>query len=269
MNIEKNMNKSDIFKSEFEQKIKPYIIKKLNDDETKVTISENYINELLNVNYTTDNLYIKMRNMLIGTNLGVSIKRKNKEFIFYKTLDGINRESDLFKKTFDNKLKPYLLEELKNICTIGFEETYLKEYLEVSYGSTNIYNNLKKMLSNTSISVSIRRNTVIKGKKINEFIFCNNELRKQIEEKNREMIENEKRRKKEITENIIKENKKLVDKVNVDVNNVLKNLPKVTDINEIEISDIGVPEFNCPKCNNKIKYHEEKCFVCNEQLIWQ
>ncbi len=274
MKVDKIISESDRFKLDFEEKMKPYIIKKLNDDEIRVTINEDHVKKILNINYTTDNLYIKMRNIILGTDLGVSIKRKTKEFIFYKIIDGVNRESDLLKITFENRLKPYLLKELKNTCTVGFEENYLKEYLEVDYGTINIYNNLKKMLSDTNISISIKRNVIINGKKINEFVFYNNTLKKQIEEENKRNTENVRKRKKELTENIINENREIINKANSDIDNVLDNLPKVTDVNEIEvpeieISEIDVPEFNCPNCSSKVKYHEKKCNVCDEELSWK
>mgnify|MGYP003394096915 FL=1 len=97
MYIEKITNKSDMFKLQFEEIIKPYIYKQIKNDDAKVVLSMKYINENLGTNYNIDTLYIKMRNMLLGTKLGISIRRKSKEFAFYEISDVIKRESDLIR----------------------------------------------------------------------------------------------------------------------------------------------------------------------------
>ncbi len=222
MYIEKIANKSDMFKLQFEEIIKPYIYKQIKNDDAKVVLSMEYINECLGTNYNIDTLYIKMRNMLLGTELGVSIKRKSKEFVFYEVSDIIKRESDLIRIGFEKRLKPCLLEIFKDKHIIGFEEDNLREVLDVNCSTINIYNSIKNLLSGTCITVSTRKNGLINGKRACKFVFYDINKKKQYDEDRVRIEEDERKRKKDVIKNIKKENKEIVDDVNTylgDINN--------------------------------------------------
>ncbi len=269
MNIETITKKGDTFKLSFVQKIKSYIEEKIKNGETKIILSEDYINEILNVQYTTDNLYIKMRNMLLGTNLGVSIKRKNREFVFYQISDNIGRESDLFKITFETKLKPYLLEIFKTKHIIGFEENFLKELLDINYSTTYIYNNFKNILLDTNITVSTEKNKIIKGKRINEFIFCDNDKKKEIIKNNNEI---EKNKNEEINNedekefmNYLKESEKFDKEQN------LRRREKIVNEGAEFMKNYIIPDvemYKCPLCDDGIlKFPDITCPNCKSKVL--
>lgn len=210
MNIEKIANNSDTFKLQFYQKIEPYINKSIKSGKPKVVLSMEYINKNLDTHYNIDSLYIKMRNMLLGSRLGVSIKRRNEEFVFYEVSDTIKRESDLIKIGFEERLKPCLLEIFKSTFIIGFDEDNLRNVLDVNCSTINIYNTIKKLLSNTNIKVSTRKNDLINGKKTRKFVFYDINVKKQLDEKRIQNKEDEKIRKKDVVKNIKKENEELI-----------------------------------------------------------
>ena len=209
MYIEKITNKSDMFKLQFEEIVKPYIYKQIKNDDSKAVLSMKYINENLGTNYNIDTLYIKMRNMLLGTELGVSIRRKSKEFVFYEVSDVIKRESDLIKIGFEKRLKPCILEVFKNKHIIGFEEDNLREVLDVNCSTINIYNSIKNLLYGTGITVSTRKNELINGKSVCKFVFYDTNKKKQYDEDKIRIEEDERKRRKDVIKNIKKENEEL------------------------------------------------------------
>ena len=254
MNIGNCTKKSDMFKLEFEQKIKSHINNEIKNGKNKVILTQDYITEKLDIYYNIDNLYIKMRNMLIGTNLGVSIKRKSREFVFYELLDGVNRESDLFKFTVIKKLIPLLLEEFEikyevNKYKVGLEENYLKELLDVNFSTTNLYKTLKKTLPNNIILFT--ENKVIDEKMIKAFVFydINKKVKidRQVEEEKYRIREEEMKKEKEIEDIIRNENQKIKDSINQNINDT---------------------KFTCPNCNNLVSNNVNKCDLCGQELEW-
>ena len=214
MYIEKITNKSDMFKLQFEEIIKPYIYKQIKNDDAKVVLSMKYITENSGTNYNIDTLYIKMRNMLLGTKLDISIRRKSKEFAFYEISDVIKRESDLIRIGFEKRLKPCLLEIFRDKYIIGFEEDNLREVLDVNCSTINIYNSIKNLLSDTGITVSTRKNELINGKKVCKFVFYDINKKRQYDEDKIGIEEVERKRRKDVIKNIKKENEEIVDDVN-------------------------------------------------------
>ncbi len=276
MNIETIKSKSDEFRLLFEQKIKPVIIKKINDGENKVVMSEIYIKDELKVYYIIDTLYAKIKKTLLETDLGVSINKNTKEFTFYRVTEDVKRESDLFEKNFNDKVIPIILKKFESTYIIGFEENFLKKLLNVDYSTDNIYQRLRNILLNENISISVNKNIIIKGIKTNEFIFYDIDKKRKIDEENSNnsyenkevdedkkdfdnyMLESKKREnEEEKKEKIIR--KKIID--NFFINLTPDNLdPNFTEYNDNIIL--------CPICKKgEIEYPETICPVCNIQVL--
>jgi rubrerythrin len=276
MNIETIKNKSDEFKSLFEEKIKPLIIEKINNSEDKVALSETYISEVLKTYYVTNTLNLKIKNAILGTNLGVSVNNRTKEFIFYKVSEDVKRESDLFEKNFNDKIKPFLLRIFKTKYIIGFEENFLKKYLNINYNTNNIYQRLRNILLNENISVSINKNVMIEGKKTNEFIFCDIIKKRKIDEENNENMNKNKEvdKDKEDFDNYIlksekeerEKNKKIHDEM---IKEGVKSIKKLLEQpNNKEINESDNNTILCPNCKKgKIEYPETICPICNVQIL--
>lgn len=258
MKMEKYSKKGDKFKLLFEEKMKPQIEEKLKN-EMKVVLSEKYIKETLGVDYNTDNLYIKLRNLLIETNLGVSIKRKNKEFIFYEIIDDVNRESDIFRLAIKDKLIPYLLEKLMIRNSISFKESFLKEFLYVNKHNTSSILNIIRSTLPSEIKVKFTKNNISKeGNFINNFVFYDVNALKQINIKKIENLKLEKKkeiqRRKDLKDSILIENQKILNNVEKDLENRLK----VNNENT----------YKCPYCENGIlKEPETICPICKEKVL--
>ncbi len=265
MKIENVIKKSYSFKRIFEHEIIPYINKKINEGESTVTISEHYINELSESHYNTDNLYIKIRNIIseLQTNLGVSIKRKTKEFIFYEKTEEINRESDLFKVIFEQKFKPQLLKYLKDTYIIGFEENFLKKILNVNYSINTMCIKLENALSGTNLKVFIKKDILVNKKKTNEFVFYNVDKRKvYIDNKSKEIDKD-----KEDWDNYLIESEKKVQEENKVIHNeALKEFTELMNSFE-KYYDKNNDIILCPYCNNKLKYPEIVCSLCKQRIL--
>lgn len=275
MNIETIKKKSDEFKLSFNEKIKPLIIEKLNSGEDKVALSETYISETLKTYYVTNTLNLRIKDAIYDTNLGVSVNNRTKEFIFYKVTEYVKRESDLFEKNFNDKIRPFLLKTFETKHIIGFEEVFLKKYLNIDYNTDNIYQRLRTILSNENISISIDKNVVIKGKKTNEFIFCDISKKRKIDEENNKNINkieeidkdkeefntyileserDEKEKQKKIKEKIIKEGDELIKKLFKPSNNKDRNESNYNIIPcpVCKKGEIEYPEITCPNCNVQV-----------------
>lgn len=273
MKIENVIKKSCSFKEAFEHEIIPYINRKINEGESKVTISEDYINELLKFHYNTDNLYIKIRNIISEsqTNLGVSIKRKNKEFIFYKKTEEINRESDLFKVIFEQKFKPQLLKNLKDTYIIGFEENFLKKILNVNYNINTMHIKLKNALLETNLKVFIKKDILVNGKKTNEFIFYDIDKRKIYKDNKSKEIDKDKE---DWNNYLIESEKKVKEEDKIMHNEALKELTESLKEFDKTMKDLFDKHNNnenndiiCPYCNNEIKYPELICSSCKSKVL--
>lgn len=195
------------FKDNLEENLIPGITERLNV-ESKAEYTEDEIKKILNVDFSTENLYQQLKTKLLDTEIGVSIKRipKNNKFVFFKRLGGMKRESDLFKINF-GRSKPSIEKYLSENTQMGVEEKRLKESLDcVEYSTDNLYNRLRGVLSGTGMNVSIVKDVIEDGKKVNAFVFYNEKAleKERLEEKQRnerekqEEIEREIKIKKEI-----------------------------------------------------------------------
>jgi hypothetical protein len=257
MESRNKQRKFDIFMNDFNNKIGIYINDKLNNGEVKVVLKEDYINTTLNINYRTDNLYSKLRNILIetGNNISVSIKRKSKEFVFFRSSKDVKRETDLIKPEFEKKLMEYVTTYPTNLYTKNIKENLLKKYLGISHSSEYLHKKLNNILSDKGIDVYFENG---------EFIFCNEERRLEIERTEYESkIENdlkEKERMRELEEKIKKENLEIINKV-------YTNNEKTDEINEN--SEFKNDEVLCPKCREKVEYLEKPCKKCGFDIVWE
>ncbi len=274
MNIETVESKSNEFRSLFEQKIKPIIIEKINNGEGKIVMSEIYIKDELKAYYIIDTLYAKIKKALLETNLGVSVNKNTKEFIFYKVTEDVRRESDILEKNFNDKVIPIILKKFENTYIIGFEENFLKKLLNINYNTDNIYQRLRNILLNGDISVSINKNVIIKGIKTNEFIFCDIDKKRKVDIENNDnsyenkeidedkkdfdnyMLESKKREsEEEEKEKIIR--KKIVDDFFIDLTP-----------NNLNFAEYNDNIILCPLCKKgEIEHPGTICPVCNIQVL--
>ncbi len=276
MNIETIENRNNEFEILFNQKIKPFIDEQINLGEEKVILSEEYIIRKLETYYIIDTLYTKIKRTILETNLGVSIDKKSKEFIFYKTSEDVKRESNLFEKNFRDKIIPIILKKFENTYIIGFEENFLKKLLNIDYNTDNIYQRLRNILLNGNMSVSIEKNIFIKGKKTNEFVFYDIDKKRKIDKENiddlcktkeidkdKEDFDNYILESKE-RESIEKEKEKIVRKEII--NNFFIDLN--TDNLGTDFNEYNDNAVLCPFCKRgKIEYPETICPSCNEKVI--
>lgn len=187
-------NENEIFKTNLDEKLIPQIRERIDSGENRIEYTEEEIKQILEVDYTTENFYQRFKTMLLNTEIGVSIKRipGNSKFTFFERLDGIKRESDLFKVKFERQFKPKLIEYLNNHISIGIPEDWIKEKLYmVEYSTDSVYNKLRGMLAVSGITVSIQRK--IDG---NGFIFYNKRLAEEHDARvDKEVKEYEEKRK--------------------------------------------------------------------------
>jgi len=262
MRLGSTLNKSNSFKINFEEHLKTKIYESINNGEIKVILSKDYVNEVLCSDYELMYLFFKIKELLLDTDLNISVRKLNKQLVFYKKIDGINRESDFIKMNFEEKLKPRISKILKKKHSITFEERFLKEYLNVNYGADRIYIKLRDMLVDTEIAISVKKNIDVNNNKSNHFIFYKKRESKpqnQYERVNfvKEIDVDEEDFKNYIKESI-EENKKIKEEIHKEsLEGLSKSLSLDTD-NYCE----------CPICKKRIEYFSEKCEHCSEELKW-
>lgn len=261
------LRKFDKFIIEFNKKIGIAINEKLDKGEIKVVLTEDYINKTLKINYKTDNLYAKLRNMLMETDSGlnVSIKRKSKEFIFFKSSKNIKRETDLIKVVFEKKLMEYITTYPKDLYSKTLEENILKKYLGITHSSDFLIKKLSNILSQYNIKVYLENGN---------FIFCNEEKRIEIENFNYELQldreRKEKERIREIEEKIKDENAEIINKTPKKI--IVDKIDEIKEIEEKiknENSEIEKDEFLCPACKMKVNNLESPCKKCTYIIDWE
>lgn len=289
------------FKFDFEQKIVPLINEKLAEGEI-FAIKESEIKKLLCVDFcSTDNLYIKLRNVVTEKEFGVSIDKTNNSFIFFSKSGGMKRQSDILKVNFEEKLKPIIEKYLATNIELGIEENSLKERLGVpDYTTENIYQRLRNILSGSDIKVSVS-----KGDEKGFFFYRNKseeEIRKEEENRRKEekleeeridaKVEDAKRRDIERTMRFDEEILKLAPPPNFsdnfdpkDYNEDIEEGELNTDIVNVDISrnsngkitfyttessnipEIGV-EYLCSKCSSIVVFNIQICPNCGTELNW-
>lgn len=272
MIIESHLKKSDLFKLLFEQKLKPIILRMIEDNENKVILSKNFINEKLEIRYDIHTLSRKIKESIFKTDLESSVNKRNEEITFFKSSEEITRKSDLFKFDFENKVLPIILEEFKSKSIISFDEKYLKNSLKIECTTENMYAKIRKIL-NEDIILSVRKNVFFEGKKINEFIFkkvIQNNKKSEIDE---DKIELEKYFKEKEEEESIK-NKEINNKLEEEDSKIFNDL--ISEFNKKEgISNVksqlknvnyNTEFFLCSKCKEgKITYYNNICSICNQE----
>lgn len=254
--------------------------------ESKAEYTEDEIKKMLNVDFSTENLYQQLKTKLLDTEIGVSIKRipKNNKFVFFKRLGGMKRESDLFKINF-GRSKPSLEKYLSENTQMGIEEKRLKESLDcVEYSTDNLYNRLRGVLSGTGINVSIVKDVIKDEKKVNAFVFYNEKAleKEKIEEKQRkerekqEEIENEMKIRKEI-EKENEEAKKFAVELAKEgnliselIDDMVKNPVKVNNTGIISdiLDDMKKNEVvQCPFCKSELFYENNEASNNNNEIL--
>lgn len=265
MKLESYINKIDFLKTKFEENLKPKIYERINNGEIKVVLSKDYINDALNNRYEIGYLFLKLKEILLDTNLNISIRKLKKEFVFYEKFDGINRECDVFKTNFKKNLEPKILKILKHKHSIIFEESFLKEYLNIKYSTDRIYKKLRDILLNTDILISLKKNIRMNNNKSNHFIFYRKdetiiETQNHCEEINfNEEIDSDKDDFKNYMEESTKENNKIKEEIHKES---LKGL--------LETLNSDIDNYcECPVCKSKIKDFSNKCEHCDTKLEWR
>lgn len=246
------------FKSDFEQKIVPGINEKLIEGET-FTIEESEIKKLLCVNFcSTDNLYIKLRNVVSEKEFGVSIDKIDNNFVFFSKSGGMKRQSDILKVNFEEKLKPIIEKYLALNPELGIEEDTLKMRLGVpDYTTENIYQRLRNLLSNSDIKVSISKEENEKG-----FFFYRNKSEEEVKKAEEEVKkEDEKRRKEEELEQ---------ERIDAKVEDARrKDIERSMQFDEELLKLVPPPNFSDnfdPKIYNKEEYNEDIKEGLNEKF---
>ena len=290
MRLENLTNENDIFKTNIEKNLIPQIYERIDNGESKIEYNFDETNEILEVNYTLDNLYLKLKSKLVDSDIGVSIKRipNNSKFIFFRKLNGIKRESDLFIIKFKQEFIPLIIDHLnKNNVKLNVTEKVIKDYMNCNeYNTDNLYVKLKKCLFGTDINVSILKNVTSNNTTINTFDFYRIsaqkiikekaqkqkerqlqneiiEMRKEEEEKkqykkfvferdNEERKREEEEKKKSRVE-IIDEGSKILETI----------MTKPKSLNDTDIIT------SCPECNGEILDYDKRCKHCNILLKWE
>ncbi len=265
MKIELLDTKTNSFRTKFEEKLKPEIYKRIDNGEIKVVLLKDYVNNTLNVDYEFGYLFLKIKELLLDTDLNISIRKLKKEFVFYKKFNGVNRECDTFKITFNKNLEPKIFKILESKDSIAFEEHFLKQYLNVNYSTDRMYKKLRNLLLNTDLSISIKKNIKLSNIKSNCFIFYKKVEISNVAENNYKKIQSNEEidPDREDFHNYIEESKKEVEALKEEIcKKSVKNLLK--DLN----SDIG-NYCKCPNCGNDIKYFSKICNYCGIKFEWE
>lgn len=165
--------KRDSLKMYVEQTLIPELNKQFNNSEKnneslKIEYIIRDIKILSGIEDSTDNsVYVSLKQFLLDTEFGVSIKRipKNSKFIFFKKSGNINRETDIFKDLFDKKFKKILEEYLSRESVLRISANVFKEYVGYNeYENTNLYNRLKNLLRySEKFDISIGKNVIVDG----------------------------------------------------------------------------------------------------------
>ncbi len=265
MKVESYISKSDFLKTKFEENLKPKIYERINNGEIKVILSKDYIDDALNNKYEIGYLFLKLKEILLDSDLNISIRKLKKEFVFYEKFDGINRECDVFKTNFKKNLEPKILKILKYEHSIIFEESFLKEYLNIKYSTDRIYKKLRDILLNTDISISLKKNVRMNSNKSNHFIFYRKgetiiEIQNCYKKiNNTEEIDSDKEDYKNYIEESTRENEKIKEEIHKES---LKGL--------LETLNSDIDNYcECPVCKGKIKDFSNKCVYCDTKLEWR
>lgn len=254
------MNK--IFKINIEQILIPEIKKKFEVNESKIGYNLLELNILLKTNYKLSNMYIRLKDILKDSNIGVS--KRNDVIIFTNKERGINKESEIFNVNLEN-LIPKISNVLDKKKSTFISETDLKKILGVDYKSRNIYQRAKQILLEYNIGIKFKT-----GKKIDDsFVFYNIKDYSFLENKS---VKFTNKLEENISDEVI-ENDKLKNKIDLDkeYENRMKEIEKIRE-EEFEEMLPTSESFNCPKCNtlNILVYPEILCKKCNTQLVhWE
>ncbi len=259
---------SELFTKNLINYFAPYVVERLNKGESSIVYTENELKEILETNnYTTSNLYVRLKNDLLNFEIGVSIKRipNNSRFTFFKRTEYVNRIIDTFKTRFDKKFKYGLvnyLDKPKN-TRLGIPEKWIKERLSCeNYRTDYLYSRLKKVLENTKINVTLTRKFPIKNETLNIYTFY---YEKTSKNDIKEIDKDEEEFRRYITESENKEKESQI-KINERIN---KENGKTENFVEYDnYTEYDVPMILCPICGKeKIKYPETKCSICNMQIL--
>ncbi len=297
MIIEKLDNENNRFKLNFEKNLIPQIEERLENGENKIDYTEFEIREILEVSYTLDNLYTRFKSLLLNSQYGVSIKRipNNSKFLFFKKIDGIHRESDLFKVKFES-IRPKIENELKNVKEIAFGEKYFKLHLDTNSTIDSIYHRIRDILLNKDLQIKMEKNVIVDNESVNLLIFYYRksiEEKKEVENKNKEIIKkNKELEKKDAEDRKLKLQKMEEEDLrklenarenDIFIEELLKQFPpppweikpekdneikeKESEMIEIVTNDDG--SFLCVHCKNLVEYEESKCSHCGKIYDWK
>lgn len=265
MKLESLSDKSSL-KMIFEKKLKPKIYESIDNGEIKVIFPKDYVNEMLNTNYELMYLFLKLKELLLDTDLNVSVRKLKKQFVFYKKADGIDRESDLFKTDFENNLKPKISKILKSKHSIAFEESFLKECLNTNYGTDRMYIKLRDILVNDDIAISVKKNVRVNDNKSNHFIFYRKGECKPHYQYEKVNFDKEIDVDKEDFKNYMLESTKEDERIKEEIHK--KSLEGLSKSLIMDTDKYPEECCECPICKGNIKYFSETCEHCGTNLKW-
>jgi len=283
MKIEKIDNKviteNDIFKINIEKKLIPELFKEFHNGRDKLEYILSHLNILLEVDYTLDNFYVRLKSKLLNFGIGVSVNKKFNKLIFFEVSENIKKETDLFEIEFNKKFLPNVIEYLNSNIELSITEKVIKNRMSCKeYTTDYLYQKLKTQLLNTNIEISITKNVMINDIIANIFSFYNKNSKDIIEKHKKELIKEERKEEylfKELIENnekIDKQKEKEYRTSSIEENSKLMNYIMSDNYKEIPIENIDKEldkmDF-CPYCGNVINYLDKNCSRCKILLDWE
>lgn len=254
-------------------------------DNDKIEYSLYEIKEILETDSTTDYIYSKLKNLLLDTEIGLSIKRipNNTKLIFFKKSNLIKRESDIFKLKIEKILSSksfinYLNENgIYKVSVDGFKNVFDFD----DYDTMTLYKKIKHSLTNSEIDISVTKNVLYEKEIIDIFkfyykkdynTFKNIEFKENVNKKDvskdsaviEEEIKNEIIEKEEYA-NYLKESDKIDKEEDLEIkNNVVSEGAEL--IKNYIIPNIET--FKCPNCKKGIlKCPEIECPICKVRVL--
>lgn len=116
-----NVNREcDTLRTIFKKSLEPKILKILSR-KYSITFEEKFLKEYLNIEYSTDRIYKKLKDILMNTDISISVKKnvkidnnKSNHFIFYKKGEILIEKQNICKETNSNEEIDLDKEDFKN-----------------------------------------------------------------------------------------------------------------------------------------------------------
>ncbi len=271
------VNRKEKLKLYVEQNLIPQLKEKIdllekNNEIPRVEYNVADLIHILEIDIAMDSLYGSLKNFLLDTDIGISIKRipNNSKFIFFKKSESVKRETDVFKELFEQKFKKILVGYLSKMNNMKISIPLFKDFVGYNnYENFNLYLKLKNMLKYSGeFDVSIAKNVIV-GKEITdilEFYYQKKsvltkdnlivETPYRIHEKYDEDGEDFASYLKESEKEEIEKNKVRDEKLVDDGADFMKKyiIPNVEIYKCVKCKEgiLKFPELICPNCNTKV-----------------